>query len=83
MEGYTKKQIQHAARARCLKGMIAAPSERDFQAMIRHNYLKDCPVTNDDIKNAHDKYGSDLITIRGKTVHTKLERDMADYIETL
>ena len=53
-EGYTKKQIQHADRARCLMEMIGAPTERDFQGMVRHNYIKDCPVTNEDVVNAHN-----------------------------
>ncbi len=48
-EGYTKKQVQQAACACCLMGMVACPSEHDFQAMVHLNMLKDCPVTNDDI----------------------------------
>jgi hypothetical protein len=34
--------------------MIGAPTERDFQGMVRHNYIKDCPVTNEDVVNAHN-----------------------------
>ena len=61
-------------------GMIGAPSERDFQAMVRHNYLKDCPVTNNDNKNAHDIYGPDLISIHGKTVQRFLAISSHDTI---
>ncbi len=67
-EGYTKKQVQQAEHTRRLMGMVASPSERNFQAMLRLNMLKDCPVTNDNIHNAHSIYGSDLASIRGKTV---------------
>ncbi len=59
-EDYTKKQVQQAARARHLMGMVACPSECDFQAMVCLNMLKDCPVTNNDIRNAHNIYGPDL-----------------------
>jgi hypothetical protein len=72
-EGYTKKQVKDAERARRLMGMVASPNERDFQAMVRLNMLKDCPVTNADIVNTHNIYGPDLASIRGKTVRCKPE----------
>ena len=70
-EGFTKKQVKNAQRACRLMGMVASPSERKFQALIRLNMLKDCPVTNDDILNAHTIFGPDLASIRGKTVRRK------------
>ncbi len=80
-EGYTKKQVQQAARACCLMGMVTFPSERDFQAMICLNMLKDCPVTNNDICNTHNIYGPDLASIRGKTVWQKPKRVVTDYVK--
>ena len=49
--------------------------------MVRLNMLKDCPVTNDDIRNAHAIYGPDLASIRGKTVRRAPERVAVDYVE--
>ena len=80
-EGYTKHQVKNAERARRLMGMVASPSERDYQAMVRLNMLKDCPVTNDDIRNAHAIYGPDLASIRGKTVRRAPERVVVDYVD--
>ncbi len=80
-ESHTKKQVQQAERTRRLMSMVASSSERNFQAMIHLNMLKDCPVTNDDIHNAHDMYGSDLTSIRGKMVWWKPERVVTDYVE--
>jgi hypothetical protein len=81
-EGYTKKQVQQAERACCLMGMVAHPSKRNFQqAMVHLNMLKDCPVTNDSICNAHNIYGLDLASIRGKTVEWKPERMVMDYVK--
>jgi hypothetical protein len=80
-EGYTKKQVQQAARTRCLMGMVACPSERDFQAMVHLNMLKDWLGTNNDIRNAHNIYGPDLASIRGKTVRRKPKRVVTDYVE--
>jgi hypothetical protein len=43
--------------------------------------LKDCPVTNNNIRNAHNIYGPDLALIRGKTVWWKPKRVVTDYVE--
>ena len=67
-EGFSRKQVEGAMAARCLMGMVATPSPRDFEGMVRLNMLKDCPITNDDITNASKIFGTDLATIRGKTV---------------
>jgi hypothetical protein len=61
--------------------LLAIPSKRDFQGMIRHNLLKDYPVTNEDIHNAHVIFGPGLAIIRGKTVHHEPERVVTDYVE--
>ncbi len=64
-----------------LMGMVASPSICNFQAMVHLNMLKDCPVTNNDICNAHDIYGPDLPSIRGKMVRRKPEQVITDYVE--
>jgi hypothetical protein len=43
--------------------------------------LKDCPATNNNIHNAHNIYGPDLASIRGKTVRRKPECRVRDYLE--
>ncbi len=78
-EDYIKK-LQQAVHARCLMGMVACPSECDFQA-IHLNMLKNCPVTNKDICNAHNIYGPGLASIRGKTVRQEPKRVVTDYVE--
>ena len=60
--------------------MMATPSTHDFQVLACLNLLKDCPVTNDNIKNAHTLYGLNLATIRGKTVWRKPTRVVIDYV---
>jgi hypothetical protein len=49
-------------------GMIGAPTEREFQSLVRLNLLKDCPITNSDIINGHKIFGPDLANLRGKMV---------------
>ena len=48
--------------------------------MLRLNMLKDCPITNDDIKNAHTIFGTDLATIRGKMVRRRPKRVITNYV---
>ncbi len=75
------KQIKQATAARRFMGMIGSPSERDFQGLVRLNLLKDCPVTNTDIINAHTIFGPDFANIRGKKVRNKPERVRMDYVD--
>ena len=49
--------------------------------MVRLNQLKDCPITHDDIKNAHPIFGPDLANIRGKTFRRNLEHVKTDYVK--
>ena len=61
-DGLSRKQVEGATAARRLMGMVATSSPRDFEGMVRLNMLKNCPITNDDIKNANTKFGTDLAT---------------------
>jgi hypothetical protein len=70
-EGFTKRQVQQATRARRIMGMIGAPTKRKYQSLVRNNLLNDCPVTNSDIVNAHTIFGPDLANLRGKMVRRK------------
>jgi len=49
--------------------------------MVHLNMLKDCPVTNNNIRNAHNIYGPNLASIRGKMVRGKPKRVVTDYVE--
>jgi hypothetical protein len=45
------------------------PSTRAFQNITSRNLLPNCPVSRDDIIAANDIFGSNLGSIKGKTVH--------------
>jgi hypothetical protein len=57
LEGYTRKEIERAREARRIQGMIANPTEREFSAMVHEKLLANCPVTVQDVNNAHHIYG--------------------------
>ena len=40
-KGFTKQQIQQATKARRIMSMIGAPTECEYQALVRLNLLKD------------------------------------------
>ena len=80
-EGFTKQQIKQAVKARRLMGMIGAPTEREYQGLVRLNLIKDCPITNSDIIHANKIFGPDLANIRGKTVRRKPDRVRTDYVD--
>ena len=61
--------------------MIANPTEREFSAMVREKLLANCPVTVQDVNNAHHIYGRDLANIRGKTTRRKPEHVQIDYVQ--
>jgi hypothetical protein len=70
-KGFTKCQVQQATHACRIMGMIGAPTESEFQSLVRLNILKDCPITNSNIISAHKIFGPDLANIRGKMVCQK------------
>jgi hypothetical protein len=78
---FSRKQIEGATAARRLMGMIATPSTRDFNALVRLNMLPDCPITPENIKHADSLFGPDLATVRGKTVRRKPTRVVTDYVD--
>jgi hypothetical protein len=80
-EVFTKKQVQRATLARRLMGMIGAPTKREYQGLVRQNFLPDCPITPTDITNAHHIFGPDLANIRGKTVLRRPEHVSTEIFE--
>ena len=64
MEGYTKREIQRAARARKVYKMMGRPSPNDFVKMV--DLFKDCPITRDDIQAANEIFGKDIGALKGK-----------------
>ncbi len=44
-EGYSRREFEKAKKARCIQGMIANPTKREFAGMVREQLLINCPVT--------------------------------------
>ena len=80
-EGFTKKQVQRATLARRIMGMIGAPTEHEYQGLVRHLFLQDFPITPSDIANALKIFGPDLANIRGEMVRRKPEHVSTEIVE--
>jgi hypothetical protein len=64
---FTPRQLQDADTARALYRKIGRPSEAAFLHILRHNLIRNCPVTVEDAQRATLIYGPDLATLKGKT----------------
>ena len=74
------QQVKRAILVRRAQAMIATPSEKRFKEMISNRELANCPVTVQDITNAHAIFGPDLPGVRGKTVRRKPSRVEPQYV---
>ncbi|KAL7468966.1 hypothetical protein ACHAXS_009207 [Conticribra weissflogii] len=61
---HTKKEILQAKKAREALAKVGYPTKRKFTKLVRHNMIKNCPITQQDIINANKIFGPDLPGIR-------------------
>jgi hypothetical protein len=66
-----KRDVAKAHEARHLQTMIGCPSPCDFTGVVRLKLLLNCPVNPSNVANAHNIFGPDLASLRGKTVRRK------------
>ena len=73
MEGFTKREVEEARKAREAQGMLRHPTDRNFLGMVCGGMISNCPVTPTAVQNAHRIFGPDLAGIRGRTVRRHLD----------
>ena len=78
---FTERQFQRAKKARDLYNALGSPSVKDFKAILRLNFIKNNPVTLEDIKIAESIFGPDIGSLKGKTTRRKPSPVVSDYIE--
>ena len=59
-EGYSKSDVIGAIKARNLQSMIGGVAQADYKGMVHEKMIADCPVDNNNLKNAHTIFGPDL-----------------------
>jgi hypothetical protein len=78
---FTERQFQRAKKARDLYNALGSPSVKDFKAILRLNFIKNNPVTLEDIKIAESIFGPDIGSLKGKTTRRKPSPVVSDYIK--
>ncbi|KAL7469297.1 hypothetical protein ACHAXS_009567, partial [Conticribra weissflogii] len=79
-DGYTKKEVIQAKKAREALAKVGHPTEREFGELVRHNMITNCPINHQDITNANKIFGPDLPGLRGKTTRVKPMPVRTDYV---
>ena len=74
MEGYSVRQINDAKRALMLLKIMGHPSKQDFIKMIRGGTMKNCDVTEEDVKRMYDIWVVDVEAIKGKSTRSSPDR---------
>ena len=65
-EGFTAREVAGAKKARDALRLLGFPSVNDFKGMVRGNIVRNCPVTEQDIRNWLTIYGPDIASLKGK-----------------
>ena len=70
MRLFTTRQVHNAEKARQLYIMLGRPSPRVFKYMLQHNVIQNTTVTYDYAHRAELIFGTDLGSLKGKSVRT-------------
>jgi hypothetical protein len=79
-EGYTKKDVVKAKKARRAQAMMGNPSKKDYKGVVSNHLISNCPITHTNIANARAIFGPNLPSIRGKTVQRMPAPVVTDYV---
>ena len=71
-EGFTQCKVNQAKHAWELYTMCIKPTVQNLKHLISGNFVKNFPVTVEDISNAERIYGPDIATLKGKSVRCRL-----------
>jgi hypothetical protein len=70
-EGFSQRQLKGAELAKSLYAKLGYPSPKDYRWIIQSNQISDCPVTVQDVDNAHTIWGKNIAALKGKNTRTK------------
>ena len=71
MQGYTQREIQNANKAQEFCTMCMKPTVRNLKHLINGNFVKNCPMTINNINIAEKVYGPEVGTLKGKSVRQR------------
>ena len=74
IEGYTRREILRAKRARRLYHILTAPDMVELKVLLRQNIMRSCPVEVDDVNLVDAIFGKDVPTLKGKSTRPKTKQ---------
>ena len=74
IEGYTRREILRAKKARRLYHILTAPDIAELKIFLRQNIMRNCPVEVDDANLADAIFGKDVPTLKGKSTRPKTKQ---------
>ena len=80
-EGFTLREYERAREARRAVHLLGFLSEKDFDNMVRSNMIVNCPITFSCVKNTKLVFGTDITSLKGKSVRCNPASVVTDYIE--
>ena len=78
LKHYTQQQYKSAKIARELYQKVGHTSIKDNKKIIKMNEMKNCTVTMEDIDVCENIFGTDIYTLKGKIVCTKVKSVVND-----
>jgi hypothetical protein len=79
--GYTQRQFERAKRGWELYHYVGTPTIENFEALLKMNTIKNCPVTTEDVNIAEKIFGKDMSSLKGKSTRRRPPVVREDIIE--
>jgi len=77
------KQYSDNRKAKCLQDIIGPPRMVDYIDYVQNNMIPSCPITKEDIIQAEDILGPNLVSLKRKTVRKTPERVVLNSLDNL
>ena len=80
-KGYTQVQYDGAVKAWSLYHELGAPTLDNFKGFVKMGGVQNCPIRIEDIIFAQNIFGTDMVTLKGKSLWRKPKPVLDDWIE--
>ncbi len=81
MEGFTRRKVEEARKARKAQVMLGHPTDPDFLGMVYGSMISNRPMTSNAVTKAHQIFSPDFAGVRGRTVRRPPESVITNYVQ--
>ena len=79
--GFTDREFREAVRACDLYHKVGCPTVQNFKALLKMNFISNCPVTPEHVDRAEKIFGPDVATLKGKSTRQRPKPVRTDWVE--